>query len=380
LSFLVEDLLEYKPVINQSDKEYISKPDEFIVSKEGPLQQTEKPAVLIIESTQDPLVRGDSNQSDVVLRPEVEDGTDFSADQQPDEQVSAAAFVDRAREERKPVDITLLNQVDVDQDPVDEATTDEVPANKVPVDQSSVEQEAVEPGLADRAAQLPGNQMPVEGVALDPRVSDKAMGSKATQDEQPLDKPTQLAMLTEQVESKPVSEYVKRYIAAAESGNAKAQLSLAYMYETGEQVEMDHAAAVGWYQRAAENGEVQAMISLGVMYEHSTGIVQDLAESARWFRKAANLGDADSQQTLGYMYENGNGVVKDAAEAARWYEKAARQGRLAAQNNLGRLYQLGIGVEKNLDKAIFWYEQAAAKGSEAARKNLEDLLLSRAKG
>ena len=192
-------------------------------------------------------------------------------------------------------------------------------------------------------------------------------------------KPVQLALLTEtpRVELKPVSEYIKRYIAAADSGNSKAQLSLAYMYETGEQVEMDKAAALGWYLQAAENGELQAMIGLGVMFEQGEGATKDLTKSAHWFRKAATLGDADSQQALGYMYEHGHGLVKDVAEAARWYEKAARQGRAAAQNNLGRLYQLGLGVGKNLDKAIFWYEQAAAQGSETARGNLEELVPQR---
>jgi|TARA_B100000959_G_scaffold160003_1_gene167573 TPR repeat protein len=191
------------------------------------------------------------------------------------------------------------------------------------------------------------------------------------------DGPVQLALLTKQTtktEPKPVSEYIKRYIAAAESGNGSAQLSLAYMYETGEQVALDKAAAIRWYKRAAEKGELQAMTSLGLMYGRGEGTAKDPVESARWFRDAASLGDADSQQMLGYMYENGNGVVKDDAEAARWYAKAAQQGRLAAQNNLGRLYQLGRGVEKNLDKAIFWFEQAAAQGSEAARDNLSELI------
>ena len=192
------------------------------------------------------------------------------------------------------------------------------------------------------------------------------------------DKPVPLALLSKQAaEPKPVSEYIKRYIAAAESGNARAQLSLAYMYETGEQVDQDKVAAIRWYKQAAENGELQAMVSLGLMYERGEGTAIDLVESARWFRGAASLGDADSQQTLGYMYENGNGVIKDVAEAARWYAMAAKQGRVAAQNNLGRLFQLGVGVEKNMDKAIFWYEQAAAQGSEAARENLSELLPGR---
>lgn len=186
----------------------------------------------------------------------------------------------------------------------------------------------------------------------------------------------QLAMITQQPEAdhrEAISEQLKRYLVSATGGNSKAQLYVAYMYETGEQAEVDKEAAVAWYKRAAAQGELQAMLSLAVMYEEGDGVDTDLSESAGWYRKAAVTGDSDAQQTIGYRYENGKGVVKDAAEAARWYEKAAEQGRIAAQNNLGRLYQLGIGVEKNLDKATFWYGQAASQGSETARKNLDKL-------
>ncbi len=173
------------------------------------------------------------------------------------------------------------------------------------------------------------------------------------------------------------SDYVKRYIEVANQGNAKAQLSLGYMFETGQQVAVDKKEAAKWYLQAAQGGEVQAMISLGLLYEAGEGVVASQSEAAYWYRKAAELGNADAQQTIGFMYEQGNGITKDPAEAARWYEKAAKQGRMTAQNNLGRLYQLGIGVPQDMDKAILWYEKAAAQGSEAAAKNLDELLPGR---
>ncbi len=254
----------------------------------------------------------------------------------------------------------------------------EEPGQEEP-DQEELGQE--EPGMKTLGIETPGMESSgMETPVIETPGKEIPAVVEETLDQPISDKPVQLALLTREQpkpEPKPVSEYIKRYIAAAESGNARAQLSLAYMYETGEQVELDKAAAIRWYKRAAEKGELQAMLSLGLMYERGEGTAKDLVESARWFRGAASLGDADSQQTLGYMYENGNGVVKDVAEAARWYAKAAQQGRVAAQNNLGRLYQLGIGVEKNLDKAIFWYEQAAAQGSEAARDNLSELIPER---
>ena len=166
------------------------------------------------------------------------------------------------------------------------------------------------------------------------------------------------------------NNYLRSYISAANGGNADAQLSLAYMYETGEQVATDKRQAVRWYEMAADRGKVQAMLSLGILFEDGDGIGRDLKTAAGWYEKAALQGNADAQQTLGYIYENGNGVPKDVVAAARWYEMAAKQGRVAAQNNLGRFNQLGIGVPKNREKAIYWYEKAAAQGSDAAQNNL----------
>ncbi|MFT6433648.1 MAG: hypothetical protein ACJAVI_001690 [Candidatus Azotimanducaceae bacterium] len=196
-------------------------------------------------------------------------------------------------------------------------------------------------------------------------------------------KPSRPALIAERLvevpsqEKKEVSAYLQRYVDAAEAGNTKAQFSLGYIYETGQEAEKNIQEAVRWYRQAADADELQAMIRLGLIYENGKDLQKDLTEAAFWYRKAATGGHADAQQTIGYMYENGSGVIKDSVEAVRWYERAAAQGRVAAQNNLGRLYQLGIGVDKNLDRAIFWYEKAASQGSQAARNNLADLIPGR---
>ncbi len=218
-----------------------------------------------------------------------------------------------------------------------------------------------------------GSGEPAGGFPEDPSTGEKESPVHVVRDEKPAEE-RKVAMIDRKSEPAPVSEYIRRYIAAAASGNPKAQLSLAYMYETGEQVDKSPAEAVRWYRMAAKQGEVPAMISLAVMFERGEGVEADPVESVRWFREAAERGNADAQQSLGYYYETGTGVVRDIREAARWYEKAAVQGKIAAQNNLGRLYQLGQGVEKDLDKAIYWYEKAAAQGSKAARDNLSELV------
>lgn len=208
-------------------------------------------------------------------------------------------------------------------------------------------------------------------------VAPPAATVKAQQGVTAQDKPADqtLAMVTgEEPGEAGLSPYLRRYVRAANDGNLKAQLALAYMYETGQQVDQDKQAAVKWYKKAAAQGDVQAMISLALLYEAGEGMAKDLAAAANWYRQAAEAGNADAQQTVAYLYETGEGVTKDMSEAARWYEKAAGQGKVAAQNNLGRLYQMGDGVDKDLDKAVYWYEQAAKGGSKAAQRNLEQLV------
>lgn len=225
-----------------------------------------------------------------------------------------------------------------------------------------VEKDSPSAGVSPQTASQPSKQRSVAKTV----VKSSEVGQTAQQ----------VALLQTEARTTPAkkpSDYIKRYIAAADSGNVRAQTSLAYMYETGQQVEVNKQQAVFWYRKAADMGDIQAQLNLGLMYENGDGIPQDFTEAAFWYRKAAIKGDADAQQTLGYMYEYGRGLVKDVAEAAWWYTKAAEQGKVAAQNNLGRLYQLGLGIPADKTKAIFWYGKAAEQGSKAARKNLSDL-------
>ena len=128
----------------------------------------------------------------------------------------------------------------------------------------------------------------------------------------------------------------------AAKGNANAQVNLGYMYDKGEGVPRDDAAAVAWYRKAAAQGNAIAQYNLGLMYANGRGVPQDYASAAFWYRKAAEQGNAIAQNNLGVMYANGRGVPQDYASAAFWYRKAAAQGtddetRALAQKNFQQL-------------------------------------------
>jgi len=77
----------------------------------------------------------------------------------------------------------------------------------------------------------------------------------------------------------------------AEQGDARAQSSLASMYENGRGVPKDFVAAASWYQRAAAQGDVGAQLNLGLIYAKGHGVPQDYVSAYMWFDLAAATGE-----------------------------------------------------------------------------------------
>ena len=84
-------------------------------------------------------------------------------------------------------------------------------------------------------------------------------------------------------------------------------------------------------QERAEAGDAEAQNSLGWMYDTGVGVPQDYVEAMKWYRKDAEQGHAVGQFNLGLMYFHGSGVQKDMAQATKWIRKAAEQGHLDAK-------------------------------------------------
>jgi TPR repeat protein len=86
-------------------------------------------------------------------------------------------------------------------------------------------------------------------------------------------------------------------------------------------------------QQAAEQGDALAQNSLGWMFDTGRGVPKDYEEAFKWYSMAANQGDAEAQNNLGTMYQNGQGVRPDNVEAFRLYCLSATQGNTNAINN-----------------------------------------------
>jgi localization factor PodJL len=113
---------------------------------------------------------------------------------------------------------------------------------------------------------------------------------------------------------------------AAGRGLVMAEYRLAKLYERGEGVPRDIAAARSWTEKAAIGGNRLAMHDLAVFYAEGDAGPQSYAAAVEWFRAASDLGLVDSQYNLAVLYEQGLGVSQDKAEAAYWFEVAGRAG------------------------------------------------------
>lgn len=156
----------------------------------------------------------------------------------------------------------------------------------------------------------------------------------------------------------------------AEKGNAAAQYTLGWMYESGQGVKKNTKQALHWYRKAAEQGNVAAEYVLATMYKRGVGVKQNDKLAMQWYTKAANQGDAIAQFQLGKHFQRGAGVAQSDQQSLYWFEKAANQGHTMAQINLGRIYELGTGVDVDYKKTLYWYKKSATQNNALGQFHL----------
>jgi TPR repeat protein len=81
--------------------------------------------------------------------------------------------------------------------------------------------------------------------------------------------------------------------------------------------QIDNAALLAWYRDKART-EPWAQAYMGMLYESGQWVRQDHAAAASWYRRAGEAGNVPAQWRLARFYNEGRGVPKDVAEARRW--------------------------------------------------------------
>jgi len=149
--------------------------------------------------------------------------------------------------------------------------------------------------------------------------------------------------------------------AAADAGNADAQVKVGILYLTGVGTRKDREKAAIWFGRAAEQGQAEGECILAALNAANTAwhVASQNAHAIETCRKAADQGYADAQVILAVHYAMGRGVPKDPAEAEVLWRKAAEQGRADAQAHVA-------GQIKDQAQAAQWYLKAAEQGDGSA--------------
>ncbi len=146
--------------------------------------------------------------------------------------------------------------------------------------------------------------------------------------------------------------------AQATSGNAKAQVDLAFRYRDGKGVAKDDTESMKWAHRAADSGNADAMELVGFVYLRGAVVKRNPDIAFGYFKAAAN----DSAQAafhLGQCYFGAQGTEQDIPKALEWWKKAAERGHGRAASTAAMAYRSGEGVAADAGLARKLAERAA---------------------
>ena len=164
--------------------------------------------------------------------------------------------------------------------------------------------------------------------------------------------------------------YFQKCYEKAQTGDAAAQLKLAYYYAGRE----EFAKAMEWAKKSSKQNNPKACILIGHFYENGAGIEKDEMMAKAMYSRAFKLatqkaqeGDPIAQLSLSEIYLNGYSVQKDLNEAIKWLSLSAKNNYEEAQYVLASFYLIGYGVEKDETKYRELLREAAENGCAEAQ-------------
>ena len=155
------------------------------------------------------------------------------------------------------------------------------------------------------------------------------------------------------------------WTAMANAGDARSQLGLGTLYESGRGLPApDLPEAVNWYRAAAAQGLPAAQNNLALLYARGRGVPLNPVMAGELWRSAAAAGYPLAQFNLALAFEQGFGMPRDYDSAARWYAEAGNHGFGDAAFALSELYRTGRGVPQHDELARLWLAVARKSGSK----------------
>ncbi|MFL5346518.1 MAG: tetratricopeptide repeat protein [Hyalangium sp.] len=119
-----------------------------------------------------------------------------------------------------------------------------------------------------------------------------------------------------------IAEAFRLFLEAAKAGNSRAQLTVGYLYDTGQGVSRSRTQAMSWYRRAVRQGDAAAANNIATLYRDEGR----LRLAIRWFEKAAALGDGDALLEMAKLYA---GPLEEPAKARRLLSRVLKSKRAA---------------------------------------------------
>lgn len=132
-----------------------------------------------------------------------------------------------------------------------------------------------------------------------------------------------------------LEEAFQLFLKAARAGNARAQLNVGYLYDTGQGVDRSRAQALAWYRKAVRQGEALAAANIGTLYRDEGR----LRLAVRWFQKAAAMGEEESLLEVARLYV---GPLEELAKARKLLTGVLASKRAAASNREEARRLLGL--------------------------------------
>ena len=146
--------------------------------------------------------------------------------------------------------------------------------------------------------------------------------------------------------------------AAADAGNAAAELALAVIHLEGDTVRQDVAKGMQLLRSAVAKGHAPALARLGQELETGLRVPGDTAQAVSLLTRASAAGNAHGTYRLAWMHRIGKGVKHDMARCVALISQAAAGGYAQAQYELAMHCSTGDGVPHDDERAVWWLERA----------------------
>jgi TPR repeat protein len=150
--------------------------------------------------------------------------------------------------------------------------------------------------------------------------------------------------------------------AAADAGNAAAELALAVIHLEGDTVKADPAKGMSLLRSAAAKGHAPAIARLGQELETGLRTPADVAQAVSLLARACAAGNAHATYRLAWMHRIGKGVRHDMARCVALLAQAAGGEFAQAQYEMAMHCSTGDGVPQDDERAVYWLERAVQRG------------------